>query len=309
VDTICYRLPNFIKKARRAGVVRVFVGLESINPDSLLASKKKQNKITEYRKMLLEWKHAGVHVFAGYILGFPADTPESILRDIKIIQRELPVDLVQFSCMTPLPGSEDHQKLYNAGVEMDPDLNKYDVEHVTTSHSSMSTKQWEQVYQDAWAAYYTPEHLETVMRREMATGGSPGKVLTLLMWSYASVALEGMHPYQGGYLRRKYRKDRRPHLPVESPFSFYPRYLANLVVKHVKLGRAVWRYYHFVQGLKADPNARNYTDLALTPVTDEDYDSFEMFAASDAAKSEVGKLRKPSDGRAAVSKTLVRINQ
>src|SRR6202171_593203 len=276
VDTMCYRLPHFIEKAKRAGVVRVFVGLESINPDSLMASKKKQNKITEYRKMLLQWKHAGVHVFAGYILGFPGDTPETILRDIKIIQRELPVDLVQFSCMTPLPGSEDHQKLYNAGVEMDPDLNKYDVEHVTTSHSSMSKAQWEQVYKDAWAAYYTPEHLETVMRREMATGGSPGKVLTLLMWSYASVALEGMHPYQGGYLRRKYRKDRRPELPVESAFTFYPRYVGNLVDKHVKLAKAVWRYRRFVLGLKADPNSRNYTDLALTPVVDDDFDSFEM---------------------------------
>ncbi len=122
--------------------------------------------------------------FAGYILGFPADTPESILRDIKIIQRELPVDLVQFSCMTPLPGSEDHQKLYNAGVAMDPDLNKYDLEHVTTAHPIMSKAQWEQVYQEAWAAYYSPEHIKTVMRRAAATGSSPGKVLFLMIWAY-----------------------------------------------------------------------------------------------------------------------------
>src|SRR5450432_1966815 len=62
VDTMCHRLPGFIQKAKRAGVVRFFIGLESINPDSLMGAKKKQNKITEYRKMLLEWKHAGVHV-------------------------------------------------------------------------------------------------------------------------------------------------------------------------------------------------------------------------------------------------------
>ncbi len=40
--------------------------------------------------MLLTWKQAGVTVFAGYIMGFPSDTPESVIRDIKIIQRELP---------------------------------------------------------------------------------------------------------------------------------------------------------------------------------------------------------------------------
>src|SRR5262249_1075742 len=75
VDTLCHRLPNFIEKAARAGVKRAFIGLENINPDSLIGAKKRQNKITEYRKMLLEWKRAGVVTYCGYILGFPGDTP------------------------------------------------------------------------------------------------------------------------------------------------------------------------------------------------------------------------------------------
>jgi hypothetical protein len=42
-----------------------------------------------------------VHVltYAGYILGFPSDTPESIERDIKIIHRELPIDIL--GCRSP----------------------------------------------------------------------------------------------------------------------------------------------------------------------------------------------------------------
>ena len=74
VDTLCHKLPNFIDKCARAGVKRVFIGLENINPDNLLGAKKRQNKITEYRKMLLAWKAAGVITYAGYILGFPNDT-------------------------------------------------------------------------------------------------------------------------------------------------------------------------------------------------------------------------------------------
>jgi len=72
-------------EARR--VTRVFIGLENINPDNLAAAKKRQNKITEYRKMLLAWKAQGMMTLAGYILGFPGDTPESIRRDIEIVQR------------------------------------------------------------------------------------------------------------------------------------------------------------------------------------------------------------------------------
>jgi radical SAM superfamily enzyme YgiQ (UPF0313 family) len=47
VDTLCHKLPNFIEKCRRAGVKRVFIGLENINPESLLGAKNRQNNITD----------------------------------------------------------------------------------------------------------------------------------------------------------------------------------------------------------------------------------------------------------------------
>ena len=117
----------------------MFIGLENINPDNLLAAKKRQNKITEYREMLQKWRTHGASTFAGYILGFPGDTRESILRDIEIIKRELPLDILEFFFLTPLPGSEDHQKhARSKGVWMDPDLNKYDLNHRVSHHPKMS---------------------------------------------------------------------------------------------------------------------------------------------------------------------------
>src|SRR5207237_5285628 len=164
-DTLCHRIPKFIEKCARAGVRRVFIGLENINPDSLAGAKKRQNKITEYRKMLLAWKSARIITYAGYILGFPNDDYESIRRDIEIIKKELPVDLLEFFFLTPLPGSEDHQKLVGEGVAVDDDLNKFDLNHVTTAHPKMSAADWERTYRMAWDAYYTPEHVESVLRR------------------------------------------------------------------------------------------------------------------------------------------------
>ena len=291
VDTMCHRLPHFIEKAGRAGVARVFIGLESINPDALLGARKKQNKVAEYRRMLLEWKKAGVTVFAGYIIGFPSDTPESVLRDIEIIQRELPIDLLEPHCLTPLPGSEDHQKLHKAGAYLDPDLNKYDLEHVTTTHSTMSPEQWQKLYHDSWAAFYSPEHLETVMRRSVATASNAGNMTFLLLWYYAMVALEKIDPLEGGYLRRKYRNDRRPTLPVESAWVFYPRYVFDLLYKHFKLATLVWRYGSFRRRLKRDPDAPNYMDLALTPVDEECSDERELAVMGAAAKSPVVKIQ------------------
>jgi Radical SAM superfamily len=291
VDTMCHRLPHFIEKAGRAGVARVFIGLESINPDALLGARKKQNKIAEYRKMLLAWKYAGATVFAGYILGFPSDTPESIVRDIRIIQRELPIDLLEFHILTPLPGSEDHKKLFEAGAYLDPDLNKYDLEHVTAVHSTMSREKWQGIYEEAWRTFYTPEHMKTVMRRATATDSNPGNMLLLLSWYWGCIELEKIHPLQGGYFRRKYRKERRPTLPIESPLVFYPRYVGNLIWKHMRLAGRIIDLALFRQHLKRDPKARDYMDVALTPVADDDADSYEMLSQSKSANRELVKIQ------------------
>jgi len=282
VDTMCHRLPHFIEKAGRAGVRRVFIGLESINPGSLMGARKKQNKIAEYRKMLLEWKRAGVIVFAGYILGFPEDTPQSVLHDIEIIQRELPIDLLEPHCLTALPGSEDHQKLHKSGAWLDPDLNKYDLEHVTTLHQQMSTPEWEKLYRDAWQAFCSLDHIETVLRRAAATGIDLNNVMVLLLWFHFCIVYEKIDPLQGGYLRRKYRKDRRSTLPLESPFIFYPRYAAGLVRKHFKMAQLAWRFNWFKKRLERDAGAPNYRDIALTPDAEEDLDMLEVLTAHTA---------------------------
>ena len=133
VDTLAHKIPHFIEKAARAGCKYAFIGLESINPDNLIHMKKNQNRITEYRRMFQAWKEAGVVTYAGFIMGLPGDTPQTIRRDIEIIQRELPVDVLEFTMLTPLPGSEDHQKLHQQGIWMDPDLNKYDLRRSPSS--------------------------------------------------------------------------------------------------------------------------------------------------------------------------------
>ena len=67
VDVQCHRIPRFIDKCVRAGVKRVFIGLESINPDNLAAANKKQNRITEYRTMFQAWRKARVFTDVGSV--------------------------------------------------------------------------------------------------------------------------------------------------------------------------------------------------------------------------------------------------
>ncbi|MFM9843908.1 MAG: B12-binding domain-containing radical SAM protein [Dongiaceae bacterium] len=293
VDTLCYRIPNFIRKAGLAGVNRVFIGLENINPDNLIAAKKKQNRITEYRTMLQMWKAIGAMTYCGYIIGFPNDTPERLLRDIEIIKRELPVDLLEFFYLTPLPGSEDHQVLHRKGIWMEPDLNKYDTEHVTTAHPLMSPDEWRKAYHLAWKNYYEPKHVMTLMRRALASGMKPRKIAHMALWFYGSIAIENVHPLQAGLFRRKYRADRRPGLPKESPWVFYPRYGWEILSKHARLLGLLMHYRYLRWRVESDPMAARYQDLALRPVVGGDEEEeLEIFSATESAVQAVEKARK-----------------
>ena len=292
VDTLCHKIPNFVEKAKRAGVNKVFIGLENINPENLAAAKKRQNKITEYRKMLLAWKKQGILTIAGYILGFPADTPETIKRDIAIIKEELPIDLLEFFCLTPLPGSEDHQTLWKNDIAMDLDLNRYDVEHVCTAHSKMSKNEWQDIYHEAWSLYYTPEHMKTLLRRAAATGVPIGNLAKYLLTFSTTDRLEKVHPLQGGILRLKHPSERRTGLSRENPWVFWPRFYRDTFVKHAILTCAIFRLLIWQTVITYSPEARNYMDKALTPVSDDEDETLDLLTKTTGALAAVAHVKK-----------------
>ena len=289
VDTLCHRIPGFIEKSRRAGVTRVFIGLENINPDNLLAAKKRQNKLTEYRRMLLAWKSVGIMTFAGYILGFPHDTPQSIARDLDIIKEELPVDALEFFILTPLPGSEDHKVLLSKGVPMDGDMNRYTLEHVVTDHSRMSRSEWQHAYRAAWDQFYTAAHLETILRRAHASGINVWSLHPILLWFSSAVPLENVHPLQAGILRLKRRTDRRSGMPLEPRLAFYGKCASSLVRKYSALYRR-WRLLGKVcRKIEKEDPSRSYKDRALLPYADESGKDWRLYSQTVAAEAAVSR--------------------
>jgi radical SAM superfamily enzyme YgiQ (UPF0313 family) len=291
VDTMCHKIPNFVEKAARAGTKKVFIGLENINPDNLKSASKGQNRITQYREMLQAWRKAKVTTYAGYILGFPNDTPERIARDISIIQRELPIDILEFFILTPLPGSQDHKEMYLKGARMDADLNRYDGEHVAWDHPLMSAQQLQSIYDRAWHLYYSPEHIETLIKRAIASGIRSHRMAAMIFYFYASYAFEGVHPLQGGAFRRKLRTQRRASMPRENPLLFYPRRLAEVIRTYGGALRFFWRVERLRRRLDKDPAVRQYSDLALAPDEQAAAESLDLYDTSDAARAALEQAR------------------
>jgi hypothetical protein len=290
VDTQCHKIPNFVEKASQAGVKRIFIGLESISPDNLLAANKRQNKITDYRELLQKWRAHGVITCAGYITGFPGDTKESILRDVEIIKNELPLDVLELFYLTPLPGSEDHKTLLEKGGWTDPDMNKYDLNHRVTHHPKMSDAEWEEALRAAWASFYSPEHIRTILRRAAANPkGRPSAILSKLLWFKAVYAYEGVHPLEGGAFRLKFRRDRRSGLPIESPFVFYPRYFGETIAK---VGR-YWSVYRqsraILKQVRSAPDRLAYTDVAIAAPGADEFKTLDLYQATSGAEAAVAR--------------------
>src|SRR5262249_62137556 len=112
-----------------------------------------------------------------------------------------------------------------------------------------------------------------------------------------STGLEGGPPWRGGLFRRECGRDRRPGLPLESPFVFYPRYALEIVSKHARLLSLALRYERIRRKVEADPARSAYRDQALTPVTDDEAGTLEIFNATDSARAAVEKARRQKPSR------------
>ncbi|AQA00847.1 radical SAM protein [Sphingopyxis sp. QXT-31] len=265
VDTLAHRIDGFIDKCVAAGADQIFIGLENINPDNLEAAKKRQNRVEEYREMFLAWKRHPVVITCGYIIGFPNDSYASVMRDIAMLKEELPVDTLYLNYLTPLPGSEDHRRLLDGGVWMDPDLNKYDLNHRVTHHPTMSDEEWERAYRDAHRSFYSWDHMERILRRMAALGSNKKRTTVNRLLAYReAVRLEGVAKLESGYVRIKRRTQRRPGLPRENLFSFWTGYAAHTfralggsLVTYVRL-------YRMMRRIVTDPSRFAYRDRAIS---------------------------------------------
>ena len=264
VDTLANKIPRFIEKVREAGGSHVFIGLENINSDNLEASKKRQNKVEDYKEMMLAWKKAHFVISCGYIIGFPGDTKASLLRDVETLKRELAIDNIYLNYLTPLPGSEDHRQLTDTGVWMDPDMNKYTLSQRVTHHPVMSDEDWESAYHEFHARYYTFEHMETVLKRMVALRiNRAATTINRLVGYRESVRSEHVSMMESGFVRVRDRLHRRPGMKIEHPLKFYPwhwwktfRGVSGYLTTMLRLHAILWR-------IERDPKRFEYRDAAL----------------------------------------------
>ena len=101
--------------------------------------------------------------------------------------------------------------------------------------------------------------MKTLLRRAAATGVPIGSLVKVLVTFATTVRLENVHPLQGGILRLKHPSERRPGLPRENPWIFWPRFAWETLSKHAILAGAIVRLMLTAIAIARGPDAHGPT--------------------------------------------------
>ncbi|HYG34869.1 MAG TPA: radical SAM protein, partial [Clostridia bacterium] len=176
VRTDLARDPELVKLMKRAGCHTVFIGFESINPQSLTEMKKGQG-LEDMRNAIRVVQNAGIHIHGMFVFGFEEDNWDTVEATIRFV-RQMKLTSAQLLILTPLPGSELYRRLYEEGRITSLDWDRYDTHHVVYRPAGFTSfeLQCAQVYGHT-RLYALPENL-----RKLATGRWVSAGLSFYAW-------------------------------------------------------------------------------------------------------------------------------
>lgn len=136
VHTDCARHDGLLPLMRRAGCDMVFVGFESINPQTLRLYDKAQS-VDAMQRAIAAIRATGISVHGMFVFGSDADDEETIRETVRWAKAQQ-LDTVQFLILTPLPGTRVYDDLERQGRLLIRDWSLYDTHHVVFRPARMS---------------------------------------------------------------------------------------------------------------------------------------------------------------------------
>ena len=128
---------ELLELAAESGCRGIFIGLESISSKALKEIGKKQNKISFYKEGIDRFHKKGIFVEAGFIFGFDSDTV-GVFNDTVKTAEKLRLDGVQYTILTPLPGTDLYRKMSAEGRLLHRNWSEFDCTRAVFRPAGMS---------------------------------------------------------------------------------------------------------------------------------------------------------------------------
>jgi len=153
VDILAHDL-ELVQLSREAGCLAWLVGFESVCQETLDTIGKRTNTVDDYAEAAQNIHNYHMVVIGDFIFGFDTDIPAVFEQTLKKIQ-ELNIDVVDFSILTPFPGTALFKKLDSQGRILTKEWKLYNMGHAVFQPTHMTPKELEEGIRRIYNEFYT----------------------------------------------------------------------------------------------------------------------------------------------------------
>ncbi len=144
--------PPLLTKMKRAGCHQILFGIESADPEILVAIRKPID-IEQTRQAVRMVQEAGIAVRAAFMFGNPGETMASMRRTIDFA-KDLDPDIAVFNITTPYPGTELFSWARRNGYLRAFDWNDYDLANTVMELPTVSVEEINRMYKVAYREFF-----------------------------------------------------------------------------------------------------------------------------------------------------------
>ncbi|MCH8034547.1 MAG: B12-binding domain-containing radical SAM protein [Bacteroidetes bacterium] len=150
----CLRDNEFVELLSKANCRMSFIGMESLNEDSLKDVQKRQNKVEEYKDVFDKLHRKGILTFTGLMFALDEDTKE-YYETLPQKLEEVGTCVILPSISIPIYGTPFYDKVVSEGRLIDYDISHYEGDHVLFKHNNLSEEEIYDVYKRVNKIFYS----------------------------------------------------------------------------------------------------------------------------------------------------------
>jgi radical SAM superfamily enzyme YgiQ (UPF0313 family) len=173
---------------RDSGCVCVFIGLESVLPESLKEVSKTFNKPEEYGQIIGQLQRRGVYCVTAFIMGIDADRTGVARKTWEVVRNWPPGFFPVFSQLTPLPGTPLYKSLHDQGRLEERHWLNYRPYGAAFTPKHMTPAELENEVRTAWGMAYSPSGIYRRVSRMRDM-----RFVSKLIYVFATLAFRGIY--------------------------------------------------------------------------------------------------------------------
>lgn len=186
---------EFLQAAYDAGCVSLFVGVESVEPESLKAANKTFNRVEDYSRILRKVQRVGIAPHVSMIMGMEGDRVETFDKTHNFLM-ENKVPVAYLFILAPAPGTPFFERWRSEGRLTSMDWNRYGGDECVYVPKHMTKEQLEEGF---WGLYQRFYSIRSIIKRVLWPPKWDFRTYIVLKFNllHRKSLRKGIHPLRG----------------------------------------------------------------------------------------------------------------